>query len=227
MFEVRFSVCPEDCWVCNVSERFPEVAIEVLSFNGHIGLAKWTCQDETELADAFTFAKSHKYVSSLKNLHSGEGPLVTRAVCRCPLKSRVHKLLPNFGYFYLFPRPIWFLNGLKHYRILVPTYGSFPRFVKEMEERFGKIKLEYKSPVFDIEEIYATPTERILSKLSPRQMEALKKAFFNQYYAYPRKCTLESLAHGMAIGKSTFQSHLRKAENKIIHSIMEPNRNNI
>jgi len=220
MFEVRFSVCPEDCWVCNLSERFPKVAVEVLSINEHIGLAKRTCQDEAELADAFTFAKSHKYVSSLKALHLGEKSLVTRAVCRCPLESRVHKFLPNFGYFYLFPRPIWFLNGLKHYRILVPTLRSFPRFVKEMEERFGNIKLEYKSPVFDIEEFYATPAERILSKLSPRQMEALRKAYFNQYYTYPRKCTLESLAHHMAIEKSTLQSHLRKAENKIIRTLM-------
>jgi hypothetical protein len=39
MFEARFSVCPEDCWVCDVPERFPQVAIEVLSLNENTGLA--------------------------------------------------------------------------------------------------------------------------------------------------------------------------------------------
>ena len=221
MFEVRFSICPEDCWVCNVSEKFPEVAIEVLSFNEHVGLGKWSCRDRADLTDAFAFARSQRYVSALEPLHLGENSLVTKAVCRCPLESRVHRLLPRFGYFYFFPKPIWFLNGRKHYRILVPEHSQFSKFIEEMEERFGDIKLTYKSPIPNFEELHATLVGGILSKLSPRQREALQRAYRNQYYEYPRKNTLEKIAQDMGIGKSTFQSHLRKAENKIIHSIME------
>lgn len=221
MFEVRFSICPEDCWVCKVSEKFPEVTIEVLSFNEHVGLGKWSCLDKADLTDAFTFARSHRYVSALEPVHLGENSLVTKAVCQCPLESRVHRLLPRFGYFYLFPKPIWFLNGMKHYRILVPEHGQFSKFMEEMGERFGDIRLTYKAPILDIEELHATLVGRILSKLSPRQREALQRAYSNQYYEYPRKNTLEKMARDMAIGKSTFQSHLRKAENKIIRSILE------
>ena len=221
MFEVRFSICPEDCWVCKVSERFPEVAIEVLSFNEHAGLGKWNCRDKADLTNAFAFAKSHRYVSALQRIHLGENSLVTKAVCRCPLESRVHKILPRFGYFYFFPKPIWFLNGMKHYRILVPEHSQFSDFIEEMGERFGDIKLTYKSSIVNIDEPHATLVERILSELSPRQREALQRAYSNSYYEYPRRSTLEKMARDMAIGKSTFQSHLRKAENRIIHSIME------
>lgn len=221
MFEVRFSICPENCWVCSVSERFPEVAIEVLSLNEQVGLGKWSCRDKADLTDAFAFARSQRYVSALERIHYGGNSLVTKAVCRCPFESRVHKLLPKFGYFYLFPKPIWFLNGMKHYRILVPEHSQFPEFIEEMGERFGDIKITYKSPILNIEECNATLAERTLSKLSPRQREALQKAYSNSYYEYPRQITLEKMARDMAIGKSTFQSHLRKAENKIIRSIVE------
>ena len=221
MHEVRFTICPEDCWVCQVSERFPEVTGEVLSFNQVAGLGRWNSQNKTDLTKAFVYAKRHRYVSALEPIHLTETSLVISAVCQCPLETRIHRLLPRFGYFYHYPKPISFENGAKHYRILVPNDNRFPQFIKEMENRVGEVNLRYKSPLAKIEPEISTDARRILSKLTPRQKEALQVAYRSQYYDHPRKTTMQKMGCQMAIAKSTFQTHLRKAERKILESIMD------
>ena len=46
-------------------------------------------------------------------------------------------------------------------------------------------------------------------------------AYENGYYSYPRKITLKKLAGLAKIGISTFQEHLRKAELKLLPTIIE------
>ena len=220
MQEVRFSICPKDCWVCQVSERFPEVTGEVLSFNQVAGLGRWTSQSKRYLTDAFAYAKRHKHVSSLEPISLSENTLVTSAVCQCPLETRIHRLLPRFGYFYHCRKPISFEHGKKHYRILVPNDNQFPEFVETMEDRVGEVSLTYKSPILNsAPEISTAAARSILSRLSPRQKEALRLAYRSQYYDHPRKTTMQKMASEMTIAKSTFQTHLRKAEGKILESI--------
>ena len=221
MHEVRFTICPEDCWVCQVSERFPDVTGEVLSFNQVAGLGRWTSQNKKDLTNAFTFAKHHKYVSALERIDLSKTSLVTTAVCRCPLETRIHRLLPRYGYFYHYPKPISFENGEKHYRILVPNDNQFPQFIEEMESRVGEVNLTYKSPAPNIAPDTSTATEEVLSRLTPRQKEALQVAYRSRYYDHPRKTTMEKMASGMGIAKSTFQTHLRRAERRILGSIMD------
>ena len=149
-----------------------------------------------------------------------ETSLVTRAVCKCPLETRIHRLLPRYGYFYHYSKPISFMNGEKHYRILIANDNHFPQFIEEMENRVGKVEVTYKSAP-DIKPEATTTASGILSRLTPRQKEALQLAYRDRYYDKPRKTTMEKLANEMAISKSTFQTHLRKAEKTILESIMD------
>ncbi len=53
-------------------------------------------------------------------------------------------------------------------------------------------------------------------KLSKSQEEALRLAYTHNYYSYPRKADLSALAAKAGISISTFQEHLRRAENKLM-----------
>ena len=53
-------------------------------------------------------------------------------------------------------------------------------------------------------------------ELTSKQKEAIKLAIRENYYNYPRKVELRALAKLMKISYSTFQAHLRKAEQKLI-----------
>jgi predicted DNA binding protein len=67
-----------------------------------------------------------------------------------------------------------------------------------------------KKGMYDFYAQVATP------KLSRSQKEALRLAYSHDYYSFPRKTGLDKLARKAGISVSTFQEHLRKAENKLI-----------
>ena len=52
--------------------------------------------------------------------------------------------------------------------------------------------------------------------LTEKQFEAIKVAYKEGYYNYPRKLTIPQLAKSVKRSYSTFQENLRKAENKLI-----------
>ena len=55
-----------------------------------------------------------------------------------------------------------------------------------------------------------------MPNISKEQKNALKIAYNNNYYSYPRKISIENLAKLAKKSTSTFQEHLRKAEIKIM-----------
>jgi predicted DNA binding protein len=53
-----------------------------------------------------------------------------------------------------------------------------------------------------------------------KQKQAMNLAIKNGYYNYPRKTNLDNLAKIAKVSKQTFQENLRKAENKLIPSLI-------
>lgn len=63
-------------------------------------------------------------------------------------------------------------------------------------------------------------TSSVLSSFSPRQAESLIKAQKMGYYNTPRRVTTSEVAKYMKLGRSTFEDHLRKAENILVNSFV-------
>lgn len=94
---------------------------------------------------------------------------------------------------------------------------SLKRFVNHAKENYKDIRLLKFSKKKNI----TLSILNIVPQLTNKQKEALNLAIENGYYEYPRKIELEKLAKLMKISYSTYQAHLRKAENKLIPSQFE------
>jgi len=64
---------------------------------------------------------------------------------------------------------------------------------------------------------------RLLPKLAPKQRSAISLAFSLGYYSFPRKISLDKLAKIAKVSKPTFRENLRRAEAKIIPSMVSQN----
>jgi DNA-binding CsgD family transcriptional regulator len=62
--------------------------------------------------------------------------------------------------------------------------------------------------------------ESLLSKLTPRQRQMLLTAYALGYYEVPRRISSDDLSVHLNVDKSTIVEHLRKAERKLIGSII-------
>jgi len=82
----------------------------------------------------------------------------------------------------------------------------------EVSEKKFNLKLKYlKKQKLDSLGILS-----IFPKLTEKQKNAVESAITNGYYEYPRKKDVQDLAKINNLSFSTFQEHLRKAENKLI-----------
>lgn len=61
--------------------------------------------------------------------------------------------------------------------------------------------------------------ERLLSDLTDRQLQALRTAFEDGYFDWPRECTTEDVADELDVATSTFSQHLRVAQGKLLDEL--------
>src|SRR3989338_1547179 len=90
----------------------------------------------------------------------------------------------------------------------------------EFFEKVGKIatvtmlKIKKESPAVFI--------QREVPKLTEKQQKVLELAVEYGYYKYPRNVSVQELAAKVNIPRTTFQEHLRKAEQKVMNVVLEP-----
>lgn len=71
--------------------------------------------------------------------------------------------------------------------------------------------LEFKEKILD--DIYIS---KLMPKLPKKQKEAIKLAFREGYYKFPKKVSLDKLSKKSKVSKPTYRENLRKAEAKIL-----------
>jgi len=94
---------------------------------------------------------------------------------------------------------------------------------KQLVKAVSTLEKTYKTKVYFIEErkIKNISVMRENPELTEKQKKALEIAIKHGYYEYPRQIELEKLARLMNICFSTYQAHLRKAEQKLIPFFFE------
>ncbi len=102
----------------------------------------------------------------------------------------------------------------KGYEII--TVGCFTR--EPLNKVVGIIKKELKGALVSIQQkkIKSVSIMKVHPELTDKQKQAMELAIKHSYYSVPREIDLPTLAKMAGICYSTFQVHLRKAEQKLI-----------
>ncbi|NQV09374.1 helix-turn-helix domain-containing protein [Candidatus Woesearchaeota archaeon] len=108
-------------------------------------------------------------------------------------------------------------DGHEYWEVASWKREELEKFIKVLKGHMDicKIVKMENSPLSDVY------FPNVMPKLSKSQKMALELAYQNDYYSYPRKISLQELAKLAKIGTSTFQEHLRKAEMKLLPTIIE------
>ena len=112
-----------------------------------------------------------------------------------------------------FISPVLQKDGFEYWEIGSWERKTLLKFYNDVQ-KFGEIqmlKLRREVPSFLV--------HQALPKLTAKQEEALHLAQEYGYYEYPRKISVEKLALQAQVPRTTFQTHLRKAEKKVMDMV--------
>ena len=115
--------------------------------------------------------------------------------------------------------PSVYRDGWGYFRVLTfeeeATRGLFRDFGKR-----GPVELIRKREL----SLSVLPTSvwvnSLFGELTGKQTDAILKAHRHGYYNSPRQVTTESIANALGVARSTYEEHLRKAENRIMASLV-------
>ena len=115
--------------------------------------------------------------------------------------------------------PAVFQDGWGYFRVISFDESRTRDLFKELNRR-GPTELIRKRELA----LTVLPTSvwvnSLFADLTGKQIDAVLKAHRYGYYNSPRQITTESIARGLGVSRSTYEEHLRKAENRIMSSLI-------
>lgn len=117
-----------------------------------------------------------------------------------------------------FARPVTnHSDGYEYWEVASWERKDLERFIAALEKHMDVCNIQrFENSALD--DIYVP---NVMPSLSKHQKEALELAYGHGYYSYPRKVTLRQLAKKAKLSLATFQEHLRKAELRILPTIIK------
>jgi predicted DNA binding protein len=117
--------------------------------------------------------------------------------------------------------PVIIENGWEEHHAIVFDHKDFEELMDRLEEKGHVVKVVRKVP-FGGTIAGLTPLTRstLFPTLTEKQASALLTAHRSGYYKLPRTADVKTIAAKQKIARTTFQDHLRKAECKVISTMI-------
>ncbi|MGQ9552413.1 MAG: helix-turn-helix domain-containing protein [Candidatus Bathycorpusculaceae bacterium] len=215
LFEVIFKVT-HDCPFGNISRKFPSLQMFV-----------W-CNREHEIYEVIV-EKREDYAAVLGEISKlGEVTEVSSdrkkiylvaKPCNCTVENSIGKNIDDFNLLHVLP--VVYEQGWEYYRIIAFKHEDVNGLLQRFEERGFAFEILRKVPFNGFIASSLTLTaDALFSGLTEKQMDALLVAYTDGYFQFPRRADVQAIASKRRVPRTTFQEHLKKAENKIIKSIV-------
>ncbi|GAB7095363.1 helix-turn-helix domain-containing protein [Halolamina litorea] len=200
-----------ECPYRRISERHPDLTIR-----------EWPLSDcqVLEISTAATptdelLAEIDEIGTVLHESANDEGYHVVTRSCLCSLEASIVDRFEDHNC--LYQSPTIYRQGWEHYTVIAFDEDDVRDLLADLRAD-RDIELLSKTAISEtqIPHTMLAPAGRLFEDLTDRQLAALQVALERGYYEQPRKTTLRELAEGTTVARSTYEEHLRKAENKLL-----------
>ncbi|MBB6647077.1 helix-turn-helix domain-containing protein [Halobellus ruber] len=200
-----------ECPYREISERFPDLTIR-----------EWPLTDCQVLEITSEATPTEELLEEIAQigtvLHESaddDGYHVVTQSCLCSLEESIIDRFEKHNC--LYQSPTIYRQGWEHYTV-VAFDGE------DVRELLGDLRADREIELLSKTSISGTqiphsilaPANQLFENLTDRQLAALQLALERGYYEQPRKTSLRELADRTAVARSTYEEHLRKAENKLL-----------
>ena len=110
-------------------------------------------------------------------------------------------------------------DGAYHLVVQLATGANVGRLIEAVKESYPCVKLATRRQMTR-EETQVTPISVVDEMLTDRQLTTLRAAYHAGFFEWPRDSAGQDVADSLDIAPPTFHHHLRKAEKKIVESVL-------
>jgi len=135
--------------------------------------------------------------------------------CLCSLEQSIIDRFEEHNC--LYQSPTIYRQGWEHYTVVAFDSEDIRELLGDLRGD-REIELLSKTSISEkqIPHSMLAPANQLFENITDRQLAALQLALESGYYEQPRKTSLRDLADQTAVARSTYEEHLRKAENKLL-----------
>ena len=210
LYEASFRV-KHECPYREISERHPDLTIREWYLSDCQVIEITAPGSPTEgLLDEIDHIGTilHKSIDE-SGLH-----VVTQS-CLCSLEDSIIERFETHNC--LYQPPTIHRQGWEHYTVIAFDESDVRALLHDLETD-RDIEVLSKTAITEqqIPHSMLAPVDQLFENVTERQLAALRLALESGYYEQPRKTSLRELAEQTAVARSTYEEHLRKAENKIL-----------
>jgi predicted DNA binding protein len=139
--------------------------------------------------------------------------------CTCTDENTVGRYMGSLDVLHVFP--VITEKGWEYHRVLFFNHKDFEELVHRLKENGFIIEILRKVP-FDgyIGGSLALNADTLMSGLTDKQVDALLTAHRYGYYYLPRRANVKMIADRIHVPRTTYQEHLKKAENKLMAALI-------
>ena len=139
--------------------------------------------------------------------------------CCCMLEDTMARHIGTLDLLHVFPTILE--KGWEYHRIIAFRHEDLEELLRRLEKWGWVFKILRKVP-FDgfIASSLTLTADALFSALTEKQIDALLTAYRNGYYRLPRRADVQTIAAKERVPRTTFQEHLKKAENKLVAALV-------
>ncbi|MFC4249414.1 helix-turn-helix domain-containing protein [Natribaculum luteum] len=210
LYEASFRV-KHECPYREISERYPDLTIR-----------EWYLSE----CQVLEITSSEAPTDDLLEEIDGLGTILHRSVdesglhvvtqsCLCSLEESIIDRFEEYNC--LYQPPTIHRQGWEHYTVIAFDEGDARALLRDLEDdRHVDVLAKTAIAEQQIPHSMLAPVDQLFEGLTDRQLAALQLALESGYYEQPRQTSLRELAGRTAVARSTYEEHLRKAENKLL-----------
>jgi len=210
LYEASFRV-KHECPYREISEHYPDLTIrewylsdcQVIEITSPESPADELLEEIDQIGTLL-----HKSIDD-SGLH-----VVTQS-CLCSLEDSIIDRFEQYNC--LYQPPTVHRQGWEHYTVIAFDENDVRALLQDLEgDRDIEVLSKTAITEQQIPHSMLAPVDQLFEDVTERQLAALRLALESGYYEQPRKTSLRELAEQTAVARSTYEEHLRKAENKLL-----------
>ncbi|QFU83218.1 helix-turn-helix domain-containing protein [Natronorubrum aibiense] len=210
LYEASFRV-KHECPYREISERYPDLTIR-----------EWYLSDcqvleitSSETPTDDLRAEIDELGTVLHESVDDTGLHVVTQACLCSLEGPIIDRFEEHNC--LYQPPTIHRQGWEHYTVIAFDEADVRALIRDLEsDRDIDVLSKTAISEQEIPHSMLAPVDQLFDDLTDRQLAALRLALESGYYEQPRKTSLRELADRTSVARSTYEEHLRKAENKLL-----------